>query len=126
MFKRIDHIEIVTPDMDKSIAFYADVLGFKLRERRKVENPSLEEIAYLDLADTTIELMAVGSASSPSAAPWTAGYRMMAIEVDDMDRVVEYLKSKGVGLSRGPVLMGKSKRAEIKDPNGISIELRQW
>lgn len=126
MFKRIDHVEIVTPDMDQTIDFYTNVLGFKLRERHKTEAPPLEEIAYLDLADTTIELMAVKSAVPLPAEPWTAGYRMMAIEVDDMDATVAYLKTKGVELSRGPVQMGKSKRAEIKDPNGVSLEIRQW
>ena len=50
----------------------------------------------------------------------------MAIEVDDMDRAIEYLKSKGVSVSWGPVTLGTSKRAEIKDPDGLSIELRQW
>jgi glyoxylase I family protein len=50
----------------------------------------------------------------------------MAIEVDDMDRAVQYLKGKGVEVSRGPVTLGTSKRAEIKDPDGLSIELRQW
>ncbi len=126
MFKRIDHVEIVTPDMDTTIDFYTNVLGFKVRERIKIEASFLEEIAYLDLADTTIELMAVKSAAPVSAEPWPAGYRMMALEVDDMDATVAYLKTKGVELSRGPVLMGKSKRAEIKDPNGASIEIRQW
>jgi glyoxylase I family protein len=50
----------------------------------------------------------------------------MAIEVDDMDRAVQYLKGKGVEVSWGPVTLGTSKRAEIKDPDGLSIELRQW
>ena len=51
---------------------------------------------------------------------------MIAIEVEDMDKAVEYLKAKGVEISSGPVVLGKSKRAEIKDPDGLSIELRQW
>jgi glyoxylase I family protein len=50
----------------------------------------------------------------------------MAIEVDDMDRAVEYLKSKRIEVSWGPATLGTSKRAEIKDPDGLSIELRQW
>jgi glyoxylase I family protein len=43
-----------------------------------------------------------------------------------MDRAIEYLKGKGVEVSWGPVLLGTSKRAEIRDPDGLSIELRQW
>ncbi len=43
-----------------------------------------------------------------------------------MDAAVAYLKGKGVELSRDPVKLGNSQRAEIKDPDGLSIELRQW
>jgi predicted enzyme related to lactoylglutathione lyase len=46
--------------------------------------------------------------------------------VEDMDTAVKYLSSKGVEITWGPVTLGKSKRAEIKDPDGLSIELRQW
>jgi glyoxylase I family protein len=125
VFKRIDHVEIIPQDIEKTIAFYTNILGFKIKERNKMNMPSLTEISYLTLNDTMIELLAF---SSPSAAPESPyiGYRMLALEVEDMDRAVEYLKSKGVAITRGPVTMGKSKRAEIKDPSGISIELRQW
>jgi glyoxylase I family protein len=51
---------------------------------------------------------------------------MIALEVEDMDRTIEYLRGKGVEISWGPVTLGNSKRAEIRDPNGLSIELRQW
>lgn len=51
---------------------------------------------------------------------------MIALEVEDMEKVIKYLTSKGVGISWGPVTLGKSQRAEIKDPDGLSIELRQW
>lgn len=125
MFKRIDHTEIIPVDMEKTIAFYT-VLGFKIKERRKVGMPPLEEVVYMPLADTMIELLAVTGAVPASNQPWQVGYRMLAIEVEDMDKAVAYLKSKGVEISRPPVSLGKSKRGEIKDPNGLSIELRQW
>jgi predicted enzyme related to lactoylglutathione lyase len=52
---------------------------------------------------------------------------MMAIEVEDMDEAIAYLKTKGVAASFGPMnLPDGSKRAEIKDPDGLGIELRQW
>ena len=37
MFKRIDHVEIVTDQPDKTVAFYTDILGFKVRERDRIE-----------------------------------------------------------------------------------------
>ena len=126
MFKRIDHVEIVPGDMDRSIDFYTNVLGFKVKERRKVERPPLQEIAYITLNDSMVELLSYADPLPPSSEQRQIRYRMMAIEVEDMDKAVEYLKSKGVELSLGPVALGSSIRAEIKDPDGLSIELRQW
>ena len=50
----------------------------------------------------------------------------MALEVANMDKALVYLASKGIKPTWGPVDLGKSKRAEVKDPDGLSIELRQW
>jgi catechol 2,3-dioxygenase-like lactoylglutathione lyase family enzyme len=126
MFKRIDHVEIIPSDLEKTIDFYVNVLGFEVKRRQKVQVPPLQEVVYLRLGDTDIELLSVKDPDPSSQAQWQVGYRMMALEVDDMNETIEYLKGKGVELTLGPMTIGKSTRAEIKDPNGISIELRQW
>lgn len=126
MFKRIDHVEIIPKNFERAIGFYTEILGFKVKQRLKVEAPPLEEIAYLELGDTVIELMQVRDAPPGDLNPWRTGYRMMALEVEDMDRAVAYLAGKGVAVTWGPVALGKSKRAEIEDPDGFPIELRQW
>jgi glyoxylase I family protein len=125
LFKRIDHVEIVPRDIEKTIAFYRDILGFKIKERNKMSMPGLSEISYLTLGDTMIELLAFNNPAPAPEGP-TLGYRIMAIEVDDMDKAIEFLNSKGVEISRAPMTLGKSRRAEIKDPSGFTIELRQW
>ncbi|WP_243371751.1 VOC family protein [Geotalea sp. SG265] len=126
MFKRIDHVEIIPRDFERAMGFYTEVLGFKVRQRLKVEAPPLEEIAYLELGDTVVELMQVRDASPAVVNPWQTGYRMMALEVEDMDQAVAYLAGKGVVVTWGPVTMGTTKRAEIQDADGFPIELRQW
>jgi len=126
MFKRIDHVEIVPRDVDVTVDFYTRILNFKVKERKKVDAPPLEEVIYLELNDTMIELLSVKNPSPQSAAPWQIGYRMIALEVANMDDALTYLKGKGVEPSWGPVNLGNSKRAEIKDPDGLPIELRQW
>ena len=125
MFKRIDHVEIVPRDFEKSLQFYTGILNFKVKERVKVDVPPLQEAIYLVLNDTMLELLSVKN-PSPLQEQWQVGYRMMALEVNDMDKALEYLRSKGIEPSWGPVNLGKSKRAEIKDPDGLAIELRQW
>lgn len=126
MFKRIDHVEIIPRDFEQSIVFYTEILGFGIKERMAVSAPPLEEIAYLALGDTVLELMRVKAPTLSAAEPWSTGYRMMALEVEDMDRALEYLAGKGIDPSWGPVTLGPSKRAEIHDPDGLPIELRQW
>jgi lactoylglutathione lyase/glyoxylase I family protein len=51
---------------------------------------------------------------------------MMALEVEDMDRALAALQSKGVETAWGPVKRPDYARAEIRDPDGNAIELRQW
>jgi glyoxylase I family protein len=125
MFKRIDHVEITSGDLERSIRFYEGVFGFTLKERIKPNTPEIEEIAFLTLGDTMIELLAIKDCGPPAKSS-QVGFRSMAIEVDDMDRAIQYLKGKGIRVTWGPVTLGKSKRAEIEDPDGLSIELREW
>jgi glyoxylase I family protein len=131
-FKRIDHVEIVPHDIDNTIRFYSKILGFTIRERVKVEvlqamqGHTVEEVAYLTLGNTTVELIKVLDPTDTRHDPWSIGYRMIALEVDDMDETVGYLQEKGVAITFGPVTLGTAKRAEITDPNGLPIELRQW
>ncbi len=125
MFKRIDHVEIASGNLERSIRFYQEVFGFVLKERIKPPSPEIEEIAFLTLGNTMLELLAIKHCSPPAKGP-QVGFRAMAIEVDDMDRAIQYLKGRGVEVTWGPVTLGTSKRAEIRDPDGLSIELRQW
>jgi hypothetical protein len=43
-----------------------------------------------------------------------------------MENALDYLKTKGIECSWGPRVRERYARAEIRDPNGHSIELRQW
>jgi glyoxylase I family protein len=129
MFKRIDHIEVVTARPERAVAFYTDVLGFRVRERQRVPASPLGplELVYLELGGTTVELMCYPEANpAPREAGERLGYRMMALEVDDMDAALAYLGEKGIAPSWGPMKRPAYARAEIRDPDGNSIELRQW
>lgn len=129
MFRRIDHIEIVTDRPQDTENFYTGVLGFTVGARDRIARPdgSVLNIAYLGLGGTTVELMAYdGVAVAPQPALEHLGYRMMAIEVDDMKEALAYLKTKGVDAVWGPVFRDTYARAEICDPNGYRIELRHW
>ena len=130
MFKRIDHIELLTSALERTIAFYVDVLGFRERERMRIpETPSGPlDLAYLELGGTTVEVMCYREAKSipPRSAEQRLGWQCLALEVDDMDDALTKLKSKGVEAAWGPVKRPGYARAEIRDPDGNPIELRQW
>ena len=130
MFKRIDHVEIVTDQPDRTVEFYTEVLGFTVKSRDRIERSGLGVpmgLVYLDLGGTTVELITYeGAAVEPLPEKEHLGYRMIALEVDDMDKTVAYLKTKGVEVTWGPRVRETYARAEIRDPNSYPIELRQW
>jgi catechol 2,3-dioxygenase-like lactoylglutathione lyase family enzyme len=130
MFKRIDHVEIVTDQLDRTVQFYTEVLGFAVKSRDRIERSGLGvliDLVYLDLGGTVVELISYdGAPLDPAPQTEHLGYRMIALEVDDMQRTTEYLKTKGVDVVWGPRVRETYSRAEICDPNGYHIELRQW
>ena len=128
MFKRIDHVEIVTDKPAETARFYTEVLGFRVKATDHIERPGgALDLTYLDLGGTVVELIAYqGVAVDPAPKLEHLGYRMIALEIDDMDRAAQYLKDKGVDIVWGPVKRPTYARAEICDPNGYRIELRQW
>src|SRR5678816_2730446 len=130
MFKRIDHIELLTAAPERTVAFYTDVLGFRERERKTIsETPSGPlDLIYLELGGTTVEVMCYPDATTipPRSGELRLGWQCLALEVDDMDSTLRMLKDKGVEPVWGPLKRPDYARAEIRDPDGNPIELRQW
>jgi len=125
MFKRVDHVEIVPSNVEKAIDFYVNILGFRIRSRTEVKMTPMKEVIFLELGDTNIEIISTETPKPKSEALWEVGYRAIALEVEDMTKAVDYLRDKGVTLAVEPVDLGDSHRGEIRDPDGLIIELRQ-
>ena len=126
IFKRVDHVEIVPKRAEETIDFYVNILNFKIRSRSEVKVPPMKEVIYLELGDTVIEIISADDPKPKSENAWEVGYRGIALEVEDMAKAVDYLKGKGIPIAREPVDLGDSFRGEIRDPDGLIIELRQW
>ncbi len=107
----IDHINIVVEDLDAMIAFYQDVLGFKLTRRavisgdwisRVVGLPDVEaEAVYLDAPNPPrIELLKYRrpAVERPSGqdSPNAPGIRHIALKVADIDKCRVQLEAAGV------------------------------
>src|SRR5260370_12032391 len=84
MFKRIDHVEIVTNQLDRTVQFYTEVLGFTVKARDRIERSGLGvpiDLAYLDLGGTVVELTSYeGATVDPPPQPEHLGYPMIALE----------------------------------------------
>lgn len=126
MFKRVDHVEIVSTNPESTIDFYVSIIGFKIKNREEVKMPPMKEVIYLELGDTIIEIISVDNPEPKSESPWEVGYRGLALEVEDMSEAIAYLENKDIPIAMGPVDLGDAFRAEIRDPDGLIVELRQW
>ena len=130
MFKRIDHIELLTAAPDRTIAFYTRLLGFRERERIRIPATPFGplDLVYLELGGTTIEVMCYPEAKpiAPRSTGQALGWQCLALEVEDMDAALGMLARNGVEAAWGPLKRPDYARAEIRDPDGNPIELRQW
>ena len=127
VFKRIDHIELLTAEPQRMVDFYTRVLGFRERSRDRIPStPSGPlDLIYIELGGTTVEVMNFPEAKLTPAGEGL-GYRTIALEVTDMDKALAHLRAKGIEAVWGPVRKSTYARAEIRDPDGNAIELRHW
>ncbi len=116
-------------DLDRSIAFYRDVVGLRLL--RRVREPAHRgEFAMLEDPRTgqTLELNWY-AADSPVARPYpdTEGEELdhLGFHVPDVGAAVRFLTERGFPPVRGPQVDGEYVVAFVKDPDGIWVELFQ-
>ena len=122
---RLLHTMLRTGDLDRSIAFYTDVLGMKLLRRKDYPEGkfTLAFIGYGDEADNTvIELTYNWGVSQYELG---TAYGHIAIEVDDVYAACDTAKARGARIVReaGPMNAGTTVIAFIADPDGYFIEL---
>ena len=128
--ERVDHTEVSVRDVDETTDFYVNVLGFKLLRRIRIGDAGASQgLACVTLGDFMIEILPARPESLDEPVDqYRVGARMIALRVKNMAKAVEYFQSKGVEVSRPPrpgnAFIGL--RGEIKDPNDMSIELREW
>jgi hypothetical protein len=66
-------------------------------------------LVYLDLGFTTLGFILYGALPLSRSTEGALGYRMMALEVDDMQVTVEFLRTKGIDI------VSRMRRAQIAD-----------
>lgn len=119
---RLNHAVLYVADLERSVAFYQEVLGF-----RNLGGPP--GAAFLQAAGSTndhdLGLFAIGSQAGPSSAGRsTVGLYHLAWEVDTLDA----LEQVALRLAERGALVGATDHATTKalygrDPDGIEFEV---
>jgi len=121
------HTMLRVGDLDKSIAFYCDILGMELLRRKDYPGGefTLAFVGYGEEKDNTvIELTYNWGVEEYDLGK---GYGHIALGVDDIYGTCDRIKTQGGKVSRepGPMKHGSTVIAFVEDPDGYKIELIQ-
>ena len=124
---RMLHTMLRVGNLEKSIAFYCDILGMKLLRRKDYPGGefTLAFVGYGDEKDNTvIELTYNWGIEEYDLGK---GYGHIALGVDDIYGTCDRIKAQGGKVSRepGPMKHGTTVIAFVEDPDGYKIELIQ-
>ena len=114
--RAVDFVSYSVTDMDRSEAFYRDVLGLDVEVARG--EPGTRASGYM-------ELDAGGTAIGLVAMPKTHPNAIVALAVEDVDAAVEELRGKGVPIAMERIESPVCFMAVVADPDGNQILLHQ-
>ncbi|MDA0190062.1 MAG: lactoylglutathione lyase [Proteobacteria bacterium] len=124
---RILHTMLRVGDLDRSLAFYTDVLG--MRELRRQDYPdgrfTLAFVGYQSEAEGAV--LELTHNWDTSAYELGNAYGHIALEVDDAYAACEQIRARGGKVVReaGPMKHGSTVIAFVEDPDGYKVELIQ-
>jgi catechol 2,3-dioxygenase-like lactoylglutathione lyase family enzyme len=127
----ITHTPVYCLDLDQSLAFYTDQLGFEVRQ----DVPMGPEMRWLTLAapgDTHELLLAAVDHHIPPVDRAAMrelvakGDLAVFIQVDNLDKVFESLRAAGTEILQEPIDQPYGVRdAGVRDPSGNHLRLSQ-
>ena len=111
----LDHVYYWTSDMDRAVAFYAEVLGLRLVRREG------SRWAELDVAGRRLALH--GAVDGHAVTP---GGAAAVFEVEDLDRATALLERRGVTFDHQGDVQGYARFASFHDPDGNALQLIEY
>lgn len=123
--KSIGHVALRVADIDRSLVFYRDRLGFAEMMRLHHDDGSLW-LVYLRITDVQfLELFPRGKGARAPDRTATA-INHFCLECDDLDATAAALRAAGVDLTVEPKTgADRNRQCWIEDPDGNRIEFMQ-
>ena len=125
------HSGISVPDLEVSIAWYRDMLGFSV-EKRLTLDVVPAKIAFIKHGDFFIELFQIEGAVPlpedrryPDRDICTHGTKHIAFAVEDVHKFINALKKRGVDIAMDVNMMENKPMAFIRDNTGNLIEITE-
>ena len=125
------HCGISVADMQASVDWYTNMLGFKLKSRRKVDMLKCE-VAFLGMGDFELELFCHQETiplppdrREPNKDIQTQGIKHVCYAVEDVSHLLDNLRKKGADIVFGPMEMEGTLVGFIRDNTGNLIEFMQ-
>ena len=130
-FRDFQHVAVTVSDIQRSLAFYRDLLGFPFLGRLHFGGESGMVIDFLDIGNNA--LLEIFSFTNAPAKPADfvyddrqLGLRHMAFRVDNVDAVAARVRQAGVEFTLEPLdAVGGVRIAFFKDPDGTLVEIVQ-
>ncbi len=110
----VKYATMIVKDMDESIGFYKDVMGFEI-DSQYHPAPGLVITLMKGKGESMVELIKNDVND--------VGFYSVGMEVDDMDSALEHFRSKGVKITGEPAPTLVGHVAFIEDPNGVRLAL---
>ena len=133
MIGKLNHIAIATPNWDKAIRTYKDILGVKISAPLDQKEHGVK-VVFIEIPNTKIELLEPLGENSPIEnfleKNKKGGIHHICFEVEDIDSAILRLKKDGATvLGDGKAKIGAHGKPVIflhpKDFNGTLIELEE-
>ena len=139
MITAIRHAGLVVADLEKSLMFWCDTMGFVVSRQMEESGPHIDAMMGLkDVKVTTVKLAAPDGnllellcfRSHPDkprweGTPYSTGFTHLALTVEDLDEMLRKLKLVGALVPAGPQLSpdGLVKLIYVSGPEGVLLEL---
>jgi methylmalonyl-CoA/ethylmalonyl-CoA epimerase len=96
----IDHVAIAVQDLEESIKFYTNVLGFELKERRRTEGKQTAMISAVLKAGPVTVVLLQGTTQESQVSRFVEhfgpGVQHLALGVENLPEMAEELKAAGM------------------------------